>query len=60
MFPQFQEGEVIDERYEVVNDKRGGGGFGRVVSVKGLTDEKIIALKYCTETDVEHLLVSTP
>ncbi|ETT50176.1 serine/threonine-protein kinase [Paenibacillus sp. FSL H7-689] len=55
MVPQFQEGEIIDERYKVVNDKRGGGGFGRVVSAKDLTDGKVVALKYCTETDVEHL-----
>ncbi|MCQ6559414.1 protein kinase domain-containing protein [Paenibacillus mendelii] len=34
---------------------RGKGGFGKVLSVKDLTSGKHVALKYCTESDVEHI-----
>ncbi|MDC0764942.1 serine/threonine-protein kinase [Brevibacillus sp. AG] len=54
MVGEFHSGNIIDGRYEVV-EKKGGGGFGRVVSVKDLQTDQIIALKYCTETDPEHI-----
>jgi len=55
LIPTYKNGDIIDERYLVVDDKKGGGGFGRVLSVHDLQGGGTIALKYCTETDEEQL-----
>lgn len=53
----FNEGEIIDDKYEVVVDGHiGNGGFGEVIKVKSTVDEIVYALKYCkskSENDIK-------
>ncbi len=51
---EFQPGEVINNRYEVL-DIIGQGGMGTVVKARRKDDGEIVAVKYCHLTDDDSL-----
>ncbi|WP_404407761.1 protein kinase domain-containing protein [Jeotgalibacillus malaysiensis] len=54
MIVDFQPGDIIDERLEVIDDI-GGGGYGKVLKVRDINNEEVFALKYCTSEDHEDI-----
>lgn len=47
---EFDPGDIIDKRYEVI-DEIGRGGMGVVLRIKDQTANEEVALKYCPHTD---------
>lgn len=45
-------GDVIDDRYEILQ-RKGGGGFGIVFKVRDMINDSIVAVKYCDSTEQE-------
>lgn len=55
MAEAIKNNDLIDDLYLVTDDQRGQGGFGKVVTVRRLSDNALYALKYCTHTETENV-----